>query len=382
MTSLAQSLHRWSSIDRLRGAVMALMAVDHVREFFFLHQQVADPMDLATTSPELFFTRLCSHFCAPVFVLLTGLSAWLRGSRPGASRRDTAVFLAQRGAILIGLELTLVNFAWTFSLPPPMIYLQVIWAIGLSMLALAALIYLPRPLQWALALLIIAGHNALDGLHFQPDEAAFIPWAILHDRSVMLLGWGLRARSSYPVLPWIGVMLLGYALGPLYSAQVASRSRRAWLTGLGLLALLGFGVLRQLNGYGDHAWVPGASPLHTLMAFLNVTKYPPSLQFLLLTLGLGLLALALFERIGWAGPLADIGGAPMFFYLVHLYLLYLLHWVLLHHVGPNHGGRFGLDEVWQIWALAAGVVALLYGPCRWFARVKRNNPSVRWLRYF
>lgn len=382
MTSLAQSLHRWSSIDRLRGAVMALMAVDHVREFFFLHQQVADPMDLATTSPELFFTRLCSHFCAPVFVLLTGLSAWLRGSRPGASRRDTAVFLAQRGAILIGLELTLVNFAWTFSLPPPMIYLQVIWAIGLSMLALAALIYLPRPLQWALALLIIAGHNALDGLHFQPDEAAFIPWAILHDRSVMLLGWGLRARSSYPVLPWIGVMLLGYALGPLYSAQVASRSRRAWLTGLGLLALLGFGVLRQLNGYGDHAWVPGASPLHTLMAVLNVTKYPPSLQFLLLTLGLGLLALALFERIGWAGPLADIGGAPMFFYLVHLYLLYLLHWVLLHHVGPNHGGRFGLDEVWQIWALAAGVVALLYGPCRWFARVKRNNPSVRWLRYF
>lgn len=382
MTSLAHSLQRWSSIDRLRGAVMALMVVDHVREFFFLHQQVADPMALDTTSPALFFTRLCSHFCAPVFVLLTGLSAWLRGSRPGGSRRDTAVFLAQRGVILIALELTLVNFAWTFSVPPPMIYLQVIWAIGLSMLALAALIYLPRPLQWGLALLIIVGHNALDGLHLQPQEAGFIPWAILHDRSVMALGWGLRARSSYPVLPWIGVMLLGYALGPLYAAQVAGRTRRAWLTGLGLIALAGFGVLRLLNGYGDHPWVSGASPLHTLMAFLNVTKYPPSLQFLLLTLGVGLPALALFERLTWGQALADIGGAPMFFYLIHLYLLHLLQLGLLHLLGPTHGDRFGLNAVWQIWVLAAGVVAVLYGPCNWFARVKRNNRSVRWLHYF
>lgn len=381
MSSLASSQHRWSSIDRLRGAVMALMTVDHVREFFFLHQQVADPMNLASTSPELFFTRLCSHFCAPVFVLLTGLSAWLRGSRPGAGRRDTAAFLAQRGAVLIALELTLVNFAWSFSLPPPMVYLQVIWAIGLSMLALAVLIYLPRPLQWALALLIMAGHNALDGLHFQPNEAAFIPWAILHDRSVMALGWGLQARSSYPVLPWIGVMLLGYALGPLYSAQVAGRRRRACLVGLGLLALLGFGVLRQLNGYGDFAWVPGAAPLHTVMAFMNVTKYPPSLQFLLLTLGVGLLALAGFERIAWGRALADIGGAPMFFYLVHLYLLHLLYGAWLHLAGPNQGDRFGLDGVWQIWALAAGVVVALHGPCRWFAGVKRNKPTVRWLRY-
>ena len=382
MNPLDLSRQRWSSIDRLRGAVMALMTVDHVREFFFLHQQVADPMDLASTSPELFFTRLCSHFCAPVFVLLTGLSAWLRGQRPGAGRQDTAVYLAQRGAILIGLELTLVNFAWSFSLPPPMIYLQVIWAIGLSMLALALLIWLPRPLQWGLALLIIAGHNALDGLHFQPQAPGFLPWAILHDRSVVALGWGLKARTSYPVLPWIGVMLLGYALGPLYAAQVAARRRRAWLWGLGSVALLGFGVLRWLNGYGDHPWAPGGAPLHTLMAFLNVTKYPPSLQFLLLTLGVGLVALALFERSDRVQALADIGGAPMFFYLLHLYLLHLLQWGMVLGFGPNHGGRFGLAEVWQIWVLAAAVVLSLYVPCRWLGRVKRNHRHVRCLHYF
>jgi uncharacterized membrane protein len=378
MTPVTQA-SRLGSIDRLRGAVMVLMLVDHVREFFYLHLQVGDPMSIASTPPELFFTRLSSHICAPVFVLLTGLGAWLYGS--GRSPRETAAYLAKRGVLLIVLELTVVGFAWSFSFTPKMIYLQVIWAIGLAMLALSALLWLPRAGQIMLAALIIFGHNALDSVHFTGGEAGFIPWAILHDRSVIELGSGIAARTSYPVLPWIGIILFGYLLGPLYAREASAETRQRRLLMMGLAAVGGFVALRLLNVYGDHAWQAGSTALVSLMSFLNITKYPPSLQFILLTLGLGLLALAGLERTQAGRLLAGIGRVPMFFYVAHLYLLHLIYLLLAAFCGTNQGDRFGFSQVWMIWAMAVPVLACLYRPCLWFGRLKQEGRQ-RWMSYF
>lgn len=370
---------RLDGIDRLRGAVMVLMLVDHVREFFYLHRQVADPMDLATTSPELFFTRLASHLCAPVFVLLTGLGAWLHASRH--HRRETSAYLLKRGLILILLELSLVNFAWTFSFPPRMIYLQVIWAIGLAMLALALLLWLPRIVQIGLAAGLIGAHNLLDGIHFLAGEAGYVPWAILHARSVVELTDHLAVRTSYPVLPWIGIILLGYLLGPLYARDASPGTRRQRLVGLGGTALLAYLALRWLNVYGDAAWQVGATPLASLMSFLNVTKYPPSLHFSLLTLGFGLLALAGLERWSGGRMLVLIGRVPLFFYIAHLYLLHAIYLLFAAVLGPNQAVRFGFAEVWMIWAMVPPVLAALYLPCRWFGQLKQEG-RYPWLRYF
>ncbi len=373
--------HRIGAIDTLRGLVMALMLVDHVREFFYLHRQVADPMVIGETSPELFFTRLTSHFCAPVFIFLTGLGAWFHGRRDGATRQGTAAYLAKRGLLMIALELTLVSFAWSFTFPPTILYLQVIWAIGLSMLALAALLWLPVWGQVALGLLIIGGHNLLDSVHFAVGSAAHVPWAILHDRSMIALGEGLRVRTSYPVLPWIGVILLGHAAGSLYRSQVLPEQRQRYLALMGAGALAGFFLLRFLNVYGDRAWVEGGTGLATVMSFLNVTKYPPSLLFLLLTLAVGMLALSLLERSRAWNVLACFGRVPLFFYLLHIFGLHLLYLIFMAVLGRTQGDRYGFVEVWPIWVVAGAALVVLYLPCRWFAGVKQRSGAC-WASYF
>ena len=361
---------RIAAIDALRGLVMLLMLVDHVREFFFLHAQVRDPMDLAVTSPGLAATRLTAHLCAPVFLLLTGLSASLYAGRhgPGAASR----FLLTRGLFLIALELTLVNLAWTRSLLPPVLYLQVIWAIGLSMIALAGLIRLPRPALVAVALVVMLGHNLLDGIVLAPDHPGYVAWSILHQRGFITLPWGV-ARTSYPVLPWIGVAAAGYALGPWYALEAGARRRR--LLALGAAALASFVALRGLNGYGDPTpWRAGADLGASALSFLNLTKYPPSADFLLATLGLGLVLLALLEalparRLAW---LTVFGGAPLFFYLAHLWLLRGLHDLLL-ALGFGAEGRVSADAPWQLWPIAALLALPLYGACRWMVGVKRRG---------
>lgn len=294
---------------------------------------------------------------------------------------ETAAYLAKRGLLLVVLELTVVGFAWSFSFAPKMIYLQVIWAIGLVMLALSALLWLPRTGQILLVLLLVFGHNALDAVHFASGEAGFIPWAILHDRSVIELGGGIAARTSYPVLPWIGIILFGYLLGPLYASGASVNTRQRRLLAMGMAALGAFLVLRLLNVYGDHAWQAGSTGLASLMSFLNITKYPPSLHFILLTLGFGLLALAGLERMQGGRMLARIGRVPMFFYVVHLYLLHLIYLLFAAIYGANQGDRFGFSQVWMIWAMALPVLACLYLPCRWFGQLKAERRQ-RWMRYF
>nr|WP_297529237.1 heparan-alpha-glucosaminide N-acetyltransferase domain-containing protein [uncultured Roseateles sp.] len=377
---------RIASIDALRGVVMIVMLLDHVRETFFLHLQVTDPMTVPGTPPALFFSRLAAHLCAPVFVFLTGLSAWLYAHPDGAPPRDVRGFLLKRGLLLIGLELTLVNFAWSASFG--VIYLQVIWAIGLSMLALALLSGLPRWALVGIGLVIVGGHNALTGLSVPPDggwRALWALWTLMLHRDWLIPEGLVRVRVSYPALPWIGVILLGFAMGPLFARAADAWRRRRVLCGLAAACLFALLVLRGFNLYGENApWVTGATALDTAMSFLNFTKYPPSLDFLLLTLGIGLALLAALER--WRNAFtracAVFGGAPMFFYLLHLYVLLIGYRVLLAIFGPNQGLRFGVDAgqfplIWLIWL---GLVPLLYPPVKAFAAYKRRTHRA-WVKY-
>lgn len=375
---------RLQSIDALRGLVILFMLLDHVRETFFLHQQVMDPMVVADTSPAVFFSRLLAHVCAPVFVFLTGLSAFLYGSRQTDARTTASVFLLKRGLFLVLLEVTLVNFAWTFQWPPRVIYLQVIWAIGLSMLALAALLWLPRGVLAAVGLAVVTGHNLLDGWHFPAGHPLHVPWAILHDRGWLGEEGVLRLRTSYPVLPWIGVIALGYAAGPWFSPSqdAAARQRRLLAWALGLLGL--FFAVRGLNLYGDKPWTVGGTALETTMGFLNVTKYPPSLLFVALTLGSGLGLLWAFERVPaarWLRILVAFGAAPMFFYVLHLYVLKALYLGALAVWGPNRGTVFGFGAMWQIWLCTALLAVLLYRPVRAFGAFKARRKDLAWLKY-
>ncbi|MFJ4156949.1 DUF1624 domain-containing protein [Pseudomonas sp. NPDC089752] len=386
MTSATPTLltQRLQSIDALRGLVILFMLLDHVRETFFLHRQVSDPMTIDATDPTLFASRTLAHLCAPVFVLLTGLSAWLYGEKY-QGRSDVSAFLFKRGLFLVVLELTLVNFAWTFQLPPSVIYLQVIWAIGVSMIALSLLVWLPRPVLLAVGAVIIAGHNLLDGLHFGVESAMHVPWAILHDRGWLEFSDSLRLRTSYPVLPWIGVIALGYGLGPWFARGKDAQKRQNRLLLAGVIALLGFVVLRMLNGYGEAPWSGYPTFTQTLMSFFNITKYPPSLLFLTLTLGCGLLLLRAFERAGqarWISALAVFGAAPMFFYLLHLYVLKLLYLASVALFGLNHGAYFGFDGIGAVWLSAVLLAVVLYLPVQWFARLKARRRDITWLKYF
>lgn len=379
-----KSSQRLLSIDALRGLVILVMLLDHVRETFFLHRQVTDPMTVDDTDPTLFFSRTLAHLCAPVFVVLTGLSACLYGDKH-QGRHEVSSFLFKRGLFLVLLELTLVNFAWTFQFPPGVIYMQVIWAIGVSMIALAALIWLPRSILFVLAVIIIAGHNLLDSLHFPQGSPMHVVWAILHDRGWIELSDTLRLRTSYPVLPWIGVIALGYCLGPWFSSAASSKVRQKKLLMAGIGGLLGFFALRLLNGYGEAHWMSYGSSTLTLMSFFNITKYPPSLLFLALTLGLGLLLLCSFERAqqrNWINVLAVFGAAPMLFYLLHLYALKLLYLSSVALFGLNQGNYFGFDGIGAIWFTAVLLALALYWPVRWFGALKARRRDITWLKYF
>ena len=369
---------RVASIDVMRGLVMMIMMVDHVRETFFLRWQVGDPMNVADTDPALFFSRLAAHFCAPMFVFLTGLSAWLY-AHPASGPRSAAGFLFKRGLFLVALEICVVSVAWNGSIPPKTIYLQVIWVIGLAMISLALLHRLPRGAALALGLAIVFGHNLLTPISFAPGEWGYIPWTILHDRGYLLP----NVKVSYPLLPWIGVILLGYVAGPWYARATSPAHRRKLLICGGTAALALLLLLRGFNLYGETLpWQQGETALRTLMSFLNVTKYPPSLAFLLLTLGVGLLVLAWLERRdnGFLRVCASFGGAPMFYYLLHLYLLLMLQAVTKAWLGANHGDRYEFDHLWMVWLLSAALIPLLYLPCRAFGQFKRRT-TMAWVRY-
>lgn len=373
--------HRLQSIDALRGFVMVVMLLDHVRENWFLHWQVSDPVDAMTVDPGLFFTRLTSTICAPVFVFLTGTGAYLYSVNH--SRKDTVLYLVKRGLFLMVLDVTLMTLAWTTKWPPT-IWLQVIWCIGVAMIALAVLMYLPRGALVALGLAIVCGHNLLDGIRLSPDDAFYVPWAMLHQRDLIALPFGAVARTSYPVLAWIGVIALGFCVGPWFDRQIDAAGRQRRLILIGITMLVAFILLRALNGYGDKPWVHTGDTLRTVMSFLALTKYPPSLLFLLATLGLGAILLALFERSEhskWIQVLAVFGAAPLFFYVFHIYALRALYHGAYLIWGPNHGAVYGVDSLGWVWVWYLALLVPLYYPTAWFARLKARRRDLAWLRY-
>ncbi|MGK5015949.1 DUF1624 domain-containing protein [Janthinobacterium sp. HLS12-2] len=374
---------RIAVIDVMRGLVMLIMLFDHVRETVFLHHQVGDPMDVASVDPALFFTRLAAHFCAPMFVFLTGLSAWLY-AHPAAGPRSAAGFLFKRGLLLVVLELVFVNFAWSGAFPPAVLYLQVIWVIGLAMMALAVLHRLPLKVLALLGVAIIAGQHLFTGLRAEEGSLGHYLLTVLLQRGYLVTDGAMKIKVSYPLLPWIGVIVLGYAAGPLYARSRSPEGRRRLLLALGGGSLLLLAVLRGFNLYGETLpWVADETAVRTAMSVLNFTKYPPSLDFLLFTLGLGLLGLAWLESVdNWfTRACATFGGAPMFYYLLHLYLLLAIGITLTAVLGANHGARYGVEHIWQVWLIALSLMPLLYFPCRAFANYKRTSKQA-WVRYF
>ncbi|AZC63711.1 DUF1624 domain-containing protein [Pseudomonas chlororaphis] len=380
--AVAKANTRMLAIDALRGFVMLCMLVDHVRETFLLHRQVSDPIDALSVAPELFFTRLLSEICAPVFIFLTGLSAWLYSQKH--SLGQTSVFLLKRGLFLVFLELTFVCFAWNAEFPPKTLWLQVIWCIGICMIVLAGLLHFKRGWLIVLGVAIVAGHNLLDDVVLGPESPFFVLWSILHQRVFIDITEFTRARTTYPVLPWIGVILLGWVIGPWFGKDVQPAARISRLLKVGVGLLLAFVFIRYLNVYGEKPWVQTGDGLRTFMSFMSAKKYPPSLMFLMPTLGLGLILLAYFEKVQerWStAQLAIYGGAPMFFYLLHLYVLKALYLVAVAIWGTNQGTYYGFDNlsgVW-LWSLILGV--LLFFPTRWFAGLKQRRRDIAILKY-
>jgi uncharacterized membrane protein len=382
---------RLDAIDLLRGLVMVLMALDHTRDF--LTDVRFDPLDLSRTNAALFFTRWVTHFCAPVFVFLAGTGAFLYGRR-GKTRPELAWFLFSRGLWLVLLEFTLVHGGWSFDADRHLLIAQVLWAIGCSMVALAALVFLPTGVIAALGVALIAGHNLLDGVNPQ-RLGPFAPvWQILLNVGFVELSPGVRLLVAYPVLPWLGIMMAGYGFGAVWLLD--AQQRRRWLLGLGTGLTLLFIVLRTANGYGDpRPWSPQPSALFTLLSFLDCLKYPPSLLYVLMTLGPAILLLAAVDgtqsRLGRV--LITFGRVPLFFYLLHVPLIHVLAIglacarygkadFLFEHVftaGPKlpEDYGYGLPAVYLAWL---GVVLLLYPPCRWFAGLKTRSRAA-WLSY-
>lgn len=382
---------RIESVDLLRGIVMVVMALDHVRHFFHwgaLHR--VNPLDLGHTSEWIFFTRWVTHFCAPIFSFLAGTAVFLAAQR-GKSKNELSWFLFTRGLWLVFLDLTLLAwFGWRFGIDLKSYNFSTLWALGGAMIVLAALIRLPVRAITAIGLTILVGHNALDGIKPESWGSWSWLWSLLHVAGTVKTSAGFTLRAGYPLLPWIGVMAVGYGFGTVYRWDAAVRQR--WLMRVGVAATLGFVVLRWTNFYGNLTpWAPQANPLFTIMSFLDCTKYPPSLCFFLMTLGPGLIALSLLER-PWAKRLHVFlvyGQVPFFYYIIHIPLIHALA-VIASQVcfgttaflfgrgvtAPPEVG-FGLPVVYSVWFL---VVVALYPACRWFADLKRRRRDA-WMSY-
>lgn len=393
MIAPAPARRRLESIDIVRGVIMILMALDHTRDFFGLPG--ANPVDLATTTVPLFATRWITHICAPVFFLLTGTSAGLSlGRRP---TRDLSRLLVTRGLWLIVLELTVVRcLGYQFNFDYQVTALLVLWALGWSMIALAALVHLRPAVVGAIGLLMIASHNLLDPI----PAAAFGAWAplfsLLHAPGIVLATPSHTVLVAYPLIPWIGVTAAGYALGQLYRADAAWRQQFLRRLGLGLIAA--FVLLRWTNAYGGPVpWAAQSSASLTAISFLNLTKYPPSLLFLMMTLGPAMILLSLAERgtPSWLRPARILGTVPLFYFVLHFTVIHLLavivcylrygtaHWMFessrldQYPFTPPPGWGYSLPIVYAIWI---AIVLLLYPACAWYAGVKQRRRDW-WLSY-
>jgi uncharacterized membrane protein len=384
---------RYDAVDVLRGAVMVLMALDHTRDFF--GDASFNPTDLSQATPAMFLTRWVTHFCAPGFAFLAGTGAYLAGSR-GRSRGDLAAFLATRGIWLIFLELTVVRLGLFFDPVSAPVILTVLWSIGASFIVLAGLVFLPSRVIGVLGMLLIATHGLADAVLPGSGAPAALraASALLLQRGPLPMLGGVTVIVAYPLLPWLGVVAAGYGFGEVIRLKPERRQRVMWITGVGMTAA--FVILRAAGVYGDPSpWTTQGTPLLTALSFINCTKQPPSLLFVLMTLGPAIAAMAVVDRVGVRGPvgraLVTLGRVPLFYFLVHWYVIHGLA-VLMGLVRglpvawefspaalarPPEGWPLSLPGIYVAWVV---VVAVLYVPCRWFAGVKARHRG-GWLSY-
>lgn len=376
---------------------MVFMCLDHTREFF--GDLRFYPEDLETTTTILFYTRWITHFCAPTFVFLAGVSAWLYGQKV-SNRNQLAMFLLTRGLWLLFLEFTVVHFAWLNSFGVYSQMFIIIAAIGACMVSMSILIFLPYRVLVVMGIGIVFFHNVLDPVFAEDPGWLRDVWVLLHQGGHIP---GLNLNVGYPVLAWIGVMLCGYVFGPVLQTQPRQRIRRCLSTGAVCCAL--FLIVRGLNSYGDRApWTVQEDTTRTIMSFLNCTKYPPSLSYVLMTLGPSLIVLGAFDAIAcresaeskhtvsvWLKPLVVFGKVPLFFYVVHLYLIHgtsrLLYWVARGKpISPlqtafdgfeDHVDIYGFD-LWVVYVAWPLMLAMLFPLCLWFGRLKARGTSRLW----
>ncbi len=385
-----QRNYRIESIDLLRGLVMVIMALDHVRDFFHWSAQQYNPLDFSHTSTPIFLTRWITHFCAPTFVFLAGTSAWLIGVRK--DKKALSKFLLTRGLWLLLVEIIIMNFAFSFSWRFSVIPLETIWALGCGMIALSFLIYLPKRILLVIALLIIACHNLLDNVHVQGNGLGALGWSMLHE--VKFFNYHpFQILVLYPVLSWIGVMSAGYCFGELYT-KLDAEKRKKLLIIIGSACILLFIIIRATNLYGDAGkWSHQATFVFTVLSFINTTKYPPSLLYILMTLGPAILFLAFAEKTlqKLGSVIATYGKVPLFYFIVHFYIIHLASVLAAIISGysindilkggpanPLQGFGFPLWIVYLIWI---AVVALMYPLCKQYAKYKFNHPEKWWLSY-
>lgn len=375
---------------------MIIMALDHTRDYFHLDSFAFSPTNLEQTTAPIFLTRWITHFCAPVFVFLAGTSAFIVQKKKG--KEYASRFLLSRGLWLIFLEITLVSLAWSFALQLGSGFLQVIWAIGFSMVVLSIVSRLPYAVILTLGLVIVFGHNFLDPVEISGQSWKAQLWGAIHDGGVLTAG-SSTYYVAYPVLPWTGLMLLGFCFGRLYTDEKLAAVRKRWLLGLGFGAFALFLVLRIVNGYGNpEDWVAQENMLFNVLAILNVEKYPPSLHYALMTLGPAFIFLAITEDL--KGKVAEVllvfGRVPLFYYILHLYLIHALAMVNIALFFPDHDWRDMMIYSWGdfrnamqgygfglvgTYLTTAFIVLLLYPLCKWYGAYKARHPEQWWLSY-
>lgn len=388
---------RLSAIDALRGAVMIFMALDHIRDFFHADAILFSPTDLSRTTVTLFFTRWVTHYCMPVFMFAAGMGAFLRGRR--YTKGQLSQFLWTRGLWLMVLELTVMRLAYNFNFSTHLVYfLLILWIFGVCMIGMAALIHLPIRWLAVLSVVMIVLHNLLDSVLASQFGAHAWVWNMLHQPGVFSVA-GIQVLVAYPLIPWIAVMAAGYCFGEVFMLEPARRQRIVLRTGLALM--IGFVILRAMDRYGDPApWSHQKSAVFTVLSFLNCTKYPASLDFLLMTIGPSLLILAWFDRCAWkdANPLIVFGRVPFFYFVLHFYAIHALAVVMallrygtrafafVFNPVPTMGGsrelypaNFGY-HLWVVYVVWIGIVAALYPCCRWYAGIKATR-RYWWLSY-
>jgi uncharacterized membrane protein len=390
----AQPKTRVTSVDALRGLVMIIMAIDHTREFFHSGAMAFQPEDLTRTTTILFLTRWVTHICAPVFMFTAGLGAFL-WMRPGRTTTQLAPFLWKRGLWLVVLELTVLRLALNFSYGTGLVLLTILWALGWSMVALGLLVRVPVRALAVLSIAVIALHNLADPVSARRFRGAAWAWNLLHQPGLFSVG-GVPVHVAYPLVPWIAVMGAGFCFGPIVALDPPRR--RWWMARIGIGLTFAFLVIRGINIYGDPVPWSAKTPGMTVLSFLKCTKYPPSLDFLLMTLGPALLLMAGLDRItlSKANPLLVFGRVPLFYFLVHMFVIHglTIPFALLRYgragfllnPSPSMGGPANLYPpdygypLWVVYAVWLTVVALLYPLCLWFSRLKARRHDW-WLSY-